>query len=177
MVSGKVDFQRFMSTLSPPAANGLRILFDKAVAAGGQLVDDCLNFPPSVGTGFIKLVPIEPGCMVSIHRYCLEEAMVIERLAEESRPERLLFSFQSFDPVLSAAGHLSTAQLASTTLTFTTVLSVRAQVSVSTHLTFSTGAFVPNEPLTASADLMLAQLFSWAKGMRSVREDKASAVV
>ncbi|GAB3789923.1 NAD(P)H-dependent oxidoreductase [Spirosoma horti] len=54
------------------------------------------------------------------------------------------------------------------------IASVRAQVCVSTHATFGTGVFVPNAPLTASVELMLTQLLAWAKGMRSVREAKAS---
>lgn len=53
---------------------------------------------------------------------------------------------------------------------------VRAQVCVSTHATFGTGVFVAGEPLTASVDLMLTQLLAWVKGMRSVREAKASLV-
>ncbi|GAB4050679.1 helix-turn-helix transcriptional regulator [Spirosoma litoris] len=97
------------------------MLFDKALAAGGQLIDGFLHLPMSMGNGFIKLVPIEPGLLLIIHRYSLREETIIERFAEDNQAERLLISFQSFDPKLSAA-HLSTAQLASTTLTFRTVL-------------------------------------------------------
>ncbi|GAB3789918.1 hypothetical protein GCM10028818_59240 [Spirosoma horti] len=75
-----------------------------------------------MGTGFIKLVAIEPGVLVAIHRYVLAAEIVLERLAEANQPERLLISFQSVAPALGVAGHLSTAQLASTTVTFTTVL-------------------------------------------------------
>lgn len=97
---------------SIPAANGLRVLLGKALAAGGQLVDGCLYLPPSVGTGFIKLVAVEPGVLVAIHRYDLVEEIVLERLAEANRAERLLVSFQSFGPALP------TAQLAFTTIAF-----------------------------------------------------------
>lgn len=98
------------------------MLFDKALAEGGQLVDGCLHLPPSMGNGFIKLVPIEPGLLLTIHRYSLQKETIVERLAEVNQSERLLISFQSVDPKLSAAGHLSTAQLASTTLTVKTFL-------------------------------------------------------
>ncbi|WP_460940203.1 helix-turn-helix transcriptional regulator [Spirosoma humi] len=111
-----------MPTRSIPVANGLQMLFDKAVAHGGKLVDGYLQLPPSLGNGFIKLVSIEPGLLLTIHRYWLQEETVVERLAEENQSERLLVSFQSVDPALAAAGHLSTAQLASTTLTVRTVL-------------------------------------------------------
>ncbi|GAB4027473.1 NADPH-dependent FMN reductase [Spirosoma koreense] len=53
---------------------------------------------------------------------------------------------------------------------------VRAQVCVSTHATFETGVFVPTAPLTTAVTLMFTQLLAWAKGMRSVREQKASLV-
>lgn len=58
-----------MDTASSPVANGLRMLFDKALAAGGQLIDGFLHLPMSMGNGFIKLVPIEPGLLLTIHRY------------------------------------------------------------------------------------------------------------
>ncbi|MBE7174704.1 MAG: helix-turn-helix transcriptional regulator [Williamsia sp.] len=111
-----------MPARSIPVANGLRMLFDKALAEGGQLVDGYVHLPSSVGNGFIKLVSIEPGLLLTIHRYYLQEETVVERLAEQNQAERLLVSFQSFDPALSAAGHLSTAQLASTSIAFRTVL-------------------------------------------------------
>lgn len=111
-----------MPTNSIPVANGLRMLFDKALKAGGQLVDGYLHLPPSVGNGFIRLVPIEPGLLLTIHRYFLQEETIVERLAEENQAERWLISFQSVEPKRSPMVHLSTAQLASTTLTFRTLL-------------------------------------------------------
>ncbi|AKD57147.1 NADPH-dependent FMN reductase [Spirosoma radiotolerans] len=56
------------------------------------------------------------------------------------------------------------------------IATVRAQVCVSTHAVFGTGDFVPTASLTTSVELMLAQLLAWAKGMRNVREEKASLV-
>jgi AraC-like DNA-binding protein len=109
--------------LSPtPAATGFRRLFDQVEAAGGQLRDGWWHLPPHLGTGAMKLVPLEPGLLVSLHSYCLAEEIVVERRADAQQPERLLFTFHAFDPARPAAGHVSSAQLASTTIAFNTVL-------------------------------------------------------
>jgi AraC-like DNA-binding protein len=111
-----------MSTLPAPPATGLRRLFDHVAAAGGEWHDGWLHLPPPLGTGALKLVPLGPGLLLSLHRYCLTEEIVVERTAEIQQPERLLFTFHAFDPVQPVAGYVSSAQLASTTIAYHTVL-------------------------------------------------------
>lgn len=75
-----------------------------------------------MGTGALKLVPLEPGFLVSLHCYSLTEEIVVERRADAQQPERLLFTFHAFDPTRPVDKHASTAQLASTSMAYTTVL-------------------------------------------------------
>lgn len=111
-----------MSTSPTPVASSLRQLFNQVQAAGGELREGWWHLPPRLGTGALRLVPLEPGLLVSLHRYCLAEEIVVERQADEQQAERLLFTFHLFDPAHPASAHVSSAQLASTTIAFNTVL-------------------------------------------------------
>lgn len=53
------------------------------------------------------------------------------------------------------------------------MVTVRAQPTISTRPSFSTGAFVPPEGLDASVRGMLDQLIAWSGALRGVREAKA----
>jgi NAD(P)H-dependent FMN reductase len=52
------------------------------------------------------------------------------------------------------------------------VATVRAQPTISTHPSFSTGAFAPQEGLATAVHGMLDQLIAWSGAMRGVREAK-----
>lgn len=119
-----------MSTNKEPAPSGLRMLFDLAKAEGGQLDDEgIMQLPASVGTGFVKLLAPEPGLMLAIHRYTLAQELVLKRLADDTQPETLLVSFHAFDAAPSPAPlHLSTAQIASTNIGFTTTLPAQTAI-------------------------------------------------
>lgn len=117
-----------MSPLLKPAATGLRRLSELAEAAGGCWTDNTLHLPASVGTGFIKLLAPEPGLTLAIHHYVLAHDFVLHRLADETAPETLLFSFYAFGPASRTGALLSTAQIASTNLEFTTTLPAQTDI-------------------------------------------------
>ena len=117
---------RPMRTLPDSSANGLRQLTELAEAAGARWVDDVLELPPALGTGSVQLLAPAPGLRLAIHRYRLRQAVHLVRQAETTSPETLLLSFHSFGP--AAASHLATAQLASTSLAFTTTLPAHTDI-------------------------------------------------
>lgn len=120
-----------MPTPSQPAASGLRVLFDRAAAAGAHLdAHGLLQLPASLGTGFIRLLMPEPGLMLNIHHYSLVEELVVQRLANETQPEALLISFYAFDPTPATGLHLSTAQITSTTITLTVTLPAQTPIFI-----------------------------------------------
>jgi hypothetical protein len=49
------------------------------------------------------------------------------------------------------------------------VATVRAQPTISTHPSFHTGTFVPQEGLDTAVDTMLDQLIAWSGALRGVR--------
>jgi NAD(P)H-dependent FMN reductase len=53
------------------------------------------------------------------------------------------------------------------------VATVRAQPTISTHPSFSTGAFAPQEGLDTAVRGMLDQVTAWSGALRGVREAKA----
>ncbi|MEV7395340.1 NAD(P)H-dependent oxidoreductase [Streptomyces sp. NPDC091215] len=53
------------------------------------------------------------------------------------------------------------------------VATVRAQPTISTHPSFHTGAFVPQEGLDTAVRGMLDQVIAWSGALRGVREAKA----
>ncbi|MEU2336319.1 NADPH-dependent FMN reductase [Streptomyces sp. NPDC013172] len=53
------------------------------------------------------------------------------------------------------------------------VATVRAQPAISTHPSFRTGAFVPQEGLDTGVEGMLDQLIAWSGALRGVRRAKA----
>lgn len=118
--------------ISPePAPTGLRMLFDLALAAGGQFIDGTLHLPASVGTGFIRLQAPEPGLMLAIHQCSLVRELVLKRVADDTQPETLLISFHAFGPAPPAAARpLSSAQIASTSVGLTTTLPAQTPVSI-----------------------------------------------
>jgi NAD(P)H-dependent FMN reductase len=56
------------------------------------------------------------------------------------------------------------------------IATVRAQPTISTHPSFHTGAFVPQEGLQTALDTMLDQVIAWAEALRGVREAKSQQV-
>ncbi|WP_316782190.1 NADPH-dependent FMN reductase [Streptomyces sasae] len=55
------------------------------------------------------------------------------------------------------------------------VATVRAQPTISTHPSFHTGAFVPQEDLDTAVRGMLDQVIAWSGALRGVRATKAEA--
>lgn len=55
------------------------------------------------------------------------------------------------------------------------VATVRAQPTISTHLSFHTGAFVPQEGLDTAVCSMLDQVIAWSGALRAVRKSKTQA--
>jgi len=109
---------------------GLRLVSDRAVAAGGHWTDGTLALPASVGTGFIRHLAPEPGLRLAIHRYSLAQALTLTRVASPTHPETLLLSFQAFGAASGVHAHLSTAQLASTNVGFTTTLPAQTDIFI-----------------------------------------------
>jgi NAD(P)H-dependent FMN reductase len=56
------------------------------------------------------------------------------------------------------------------------VATVRAQPTISTHPSFSSGAFVPPDGLDTSVRGMLDQVIAWSGALRGVREAKMPAI-
>ncbi|WP_458248689.1 NADPH-dependent FMN reductase [Streptomyces sp. MAI_2237] len=55
------------------------------------------------------------------------------------------------------------------------VATVRAQPTISTHPSFHTGTFVPQEGLDTAVDTMLDQVIAWSDALRGVRQAKTRA--
>jgi NAD(P)H-dependent FMN reductase len=53
------------------------------------------------------------------------------------------------------------------------VATVRAQPTISTHPSFHTGTFVPQEGLDTAVDNMLDQVIAWSGALRGVRQAKS----
>jgi len=105
------------------AATGLRRLSDLGRAAGGQFVDGIMQLPASVGTGFIRVLAPEPGLRLSIHHCTLAREVVLRRVeGDETQSDTLLMGFYAFDPVPNAPLHLSSVQITSNDVSFTTTL-------------------------------------------------------
>ena len=105
---GLFDFLRVVAGFSIFMEDHLE-RFEQAVEALGLLMPESRESLHHIIAELIRLHP-------------LQAETILERLAEENLSERLLVSFQSVDSTLSAAGHLSTAPLASTTLAVRNVL-------------------------------------------------------
>jgi NAD(P)H-dependent FMN reductase len=56
------------------------------------------------------------------------------------------------------------------------IATVRAQPTISTHPSFHTGTFVPQEGLQAALDTMLDQVIAWAEALSGIREAKSRTV-
>lgn len=119
---------RMANPMEPSA--GLRTVSDMAVAAGGHWTDGTLALPTSMGTGCIRHLAPEPGLMLAIHRYALAQPVTLTRVASATHPETLLLSFQAFGTAFGVYPHLSTAQLASTSVGFTTTLPAHTDVFI-----------------------------------------------
>ena len=118
---------------SHPAGNGLRQISELAEAAGSRWTGDTLPLPASVGHGYIRSLSPEPGVRLGIHHYTLAQEVVVHRYPDATAPEALLLSCQAFDTTVTR-GRLSTAQLASTTLGFTTTLPAHTEMLLVTLL-------------------------------------------
>lgn len=104
-------------------ATGLRRLADLGRAAGGQFVDGTMQLPASVGTGFIRVLAPEPGLRLSVHHCTLTREVTLRRVADDDTlPDTLLMGFYAFDPVPNAPLHLSSVQITSNDVSFTTTL-------------------------------------------------------
>jgi hypothetical protein len=53
------------------------------------------------------------------------------------------------------------------------VATVRAQPTISTHPSFHTGAFVPQQGLDTAVGDMLDQVITWSGALRGVRQAKS----
>ena len=115
-----------------PAATGLRMLFDLALAAGGELAPDgTLPLPASIGTGFIRVLAPEPGLRLALHQCTLAQDFALKREADETQPEILLITFYAFGPAPKAGPpHLSSAQVSSSNLAFKTTLPAQTPISM-----------------------------------------------
>lgn len=111
-------------------ANGLRLVADRALAAGGQWDDGILTLPPAFGRGFIKHLAPEPGLTLAIHHYVLAQELVLKRVANSTRPETLLLSFQAFGAAANDHPYLATAQITSTTIGSTATLPAHTDVLI-----------------------------------------------
>ena len=121
-----------MSKEPEPAATGLRMLVDLALASGGEFTPDgTLWLPPNVGTGYIRLLAPEPGLKLTIHHCTLAREFTLKRVANEQQPETLLVSFHTFGQGPKGMPlRLSTAQLASSSFGFTTTLPADTAISI-----------------------------------------------
>lgn len=112
-----------MDTQAEPTASGLRRLYELAQAAGGQLIDGIMQLPPSVGSGSIQVLTPEPDLWLVVHHCTLQQPLTIKRLADATQPERLLISFNAFEPVPPpGVRHLSSVQITSSDIDFTITL-------------------------------------------------------
>lgn len=111
------------AALAEPAATGLRTLFDLVQAAGGQLAPDgALQLPPRVGTGTIRLLEPAPGLRLALNQCTLAEELTLTRRPDHTQPETLLLAFCAFGPAPAGVRHLSTVQITSSDLGFTSTL-------------------------------------------------------
>ena len=120
-----------------PAATGLRILYDRVQAAGGQLIDGIMQLPSCVGTGYIQLLAPEPGLRLAIHHCTLLQELTLKRVADDTQPETLLISCSSFGPTpADVIRHLSSVQITSSDIEFSTTLPAQTElfiVGISVH--------------------------------------------
>ena len=110
-----------------PAA-GFRQFFDLAQAAGGELQQDVLVLPASLGTGYLRLLRLEPGLRGIIHDCTLARELTLQRLADPQQPETLFISFNTFNSPPPAAQHLPSVQVASSDIGFTATLPAHTAV-------------------------------------------------
>ncbi len=90
------------------------MLFDLALAGGGQFDGHTLQLPASLGEGFIKMLEPESGLRLLVHSCCLAHEMTIRRRAEDTPPDTWLLAFSVFDSAPRAkARPLSSVHLAS----------------------------------------------------------------
>ncbi len=103
---------------------GLQLLFELAQAEGGQLINGTMQLPPSLGTGFVQRLALEPGLGMNIFRCRLTRELTLPRPADATPPETLLFGFNSFNYQgdNAAPPQLSSVQITSSDIGFTTVL-------------------------------------------------------
>ncbi|MFL9485096.1 helix-turn-helix domain-containing protein [Chitinophagaceae bacterium LWZ2-11] len=66
--------------------------------SGGKIVNRELVFPPSFGKGYIKNYDLGPLMHVMVHKYVLNEEIVIKKTAGEIGKELITFSFRNLIP-------------------------------------------------------------------------------
>lgn len=111
-----------MPTPLPPPTAGFRQLYDLAAAAGGRVEHDVMHLPARIGTGYLRLLRLEPGLKAIVHDCTLAREMTLQRLADPQQPETLFISFNTFQALPAAPAYLPSVQLASSDIGFTAVL-------------------------------------------------------
>jgi len=107
------------------------MLFDLALAEGGQVAGNAIQLPPSLGRGFVRFVEPEPGLKIAIHHYVLAREITVKRVAGDAQSETLLISFNAFDPAPGAATwHLSSVHISSSDVGATFTLPAQTTIFI-----------------------------------------------
>ena len=108
---------------------GLRLLYDLIINAGGQEINGYIPLPGSVGLGYVKSFELEKGLKASVHQVTLNDDLLLKRNATPNDSETLFIAFNVFNKSADTYRKaISSVQITSNNINFTNFLPGRIPV-------------------------------------------------